>query len=89
MWWGVVHHSPMSTTQAEIKRLKEVHKIASKERKLLLLQQKDIARMKRQTEYYQGKAKQLSDSQHSPSPSNLSRSSSYQVRRTLAATELL
>ena len=46
--------------QAEIKRLKEAHEVASRERRLLLLQQKDIARMRKHTQYYNSKISHFS-----------------------------
>jgi centrosomal protein CEP350 len=68
--------------QAEIKRLREVQKRASQERKLMLLQQQDIARLQQSAQHYKEKIKRYSSQQrqthsreespifeYSPSPS--------------------
>ena len=70
----------LSLFQAEIQRLREAHKAASQERKLLLLQQQDIARLQQSAQHYKEKIKRYSAQQQysreaspfpdfSPSPS--------------------
>ena len=44
-----------STPQAEIHRLQEAQQLACKERKMLLLQQQEIARMRHSANYYRKK----------------------------------
>ena len=67
--------------QAEIRRLKEAQKTASHERKLMLLQQQEISKMKKSAKYYREKIRShrergaspmstpTGDREFSPSPS--------------------
>ena len=61
----------MKEEQAEIRRLREAQREASQQRKLMLLQQRDIAHMRRSTQYYRQKMRRYGSKEQlfSPSPS--------------------
>ena len=60
----VLHVVTPPPLQAEIRRLREVQRVASYERKLMLLQQREISKIRRSAKYYQEKIQAYSFHHH-------------------------
>lgn len=60
----VLHVVTPPPLQAEIRRLQEVQRVASYERRLMLLQQREISKIRRSAKYYQEKIRAYSFHHH-------------------------